>query len=55
MLDACVHAHRLGCLQFIIEPHVRFPGLAGEQKTMFFKDCSNNNLEFKVWLGEVAC
>ncbi|EGD73244.1 glyoxalase/bleomycin resistance protein/dioxygenase [Salpingoeca rosetta] len=35
-------------VKFIIEPHVRFPGLAGEQKTMFFKDPSGNNLEFKA-------
>eukprot|EP00043_Microstomoeca_roanoka_P027719 m.15660 g.15660 ORF g.15660 m.15660 type:complete len:204 (+) comp7892_c0_seq2:91-702(+) len=35
-------------IKFIIEPHVRFQGLAGEQKTMFFKDPSGNNLEFKA-------
>ena len=34
-------------VQFIIEPHTRFVGQKGEQKTMFFKDPSNNNLEFK--------
>ena len=34
-------------VKFIIEPHTRFIGQAGEQKTMFFKDPSNNNLEFK--------
>ena len=32
---------------FIIEPHLRFEGQAGEQWTMFFKDPSGNNLEFK--------
>ena len=32
---------------FIIEPHVRFKGEAGEQATMFFLDPSGNALEFK--------
>jgi extradiol dioxygenase family protein len=27
---------------------LRFPGLAGEQFTMFFKDPTGNNLEFKA-------
>eukprot|EP00392_Amoebophrya_sp_AT5.2_P004616 g4624.t1 len=35
-------------VKFIIEPHLRFEGQPGEQKTMFFKDPSNNNLEFKA-------
>jgi uncharacterized protein len=35
-------------VKFIIEPHLRFAGAPGEQWTMFFKDPSNNNLEFKV-------
>ena len=34
-------------VRFIIEPHLRFKGQPGEQKTMFFKDPSNNNMEFK--------
>lgn len=34
--------------QFIIEPHLRFEGLVGEQYTMFFKDPTGNNLEFKA-------
>ena len=33
---------------FIIEPHLRFVGMPGEQWTMFFKDPSGNNLEFKA-------
>ncbi len=32
---------------FVIEPHVRFPGQVGEQATMFLRDPSGNNLEFK--------
>mmetsp|Transcript_33341 Transcript_33341/g.33958 ORF Transcript_33341/g.33958 Transcript_33341/m.33958 type:complete len:176 (-) Transcript_33341:122-649(-) len=35
-------------IQFIIEPHQRFKGQPGEQWTMFFKDPSGNNLEFKA-------
>jgi extradiol dioxygenase family protein len=31
----------------VIEPHVRFPGQAGEQATMFLLDPSGNALEFK--------
>lgn len=34
---------------FIIEPHVRFRGLVGEQATMFFLDPSGNALEFKAF------
>ena len=32
---------------FIVEPHIRFEGQAGEQATMFFTDPSGNALEFK--------
>ena len=35
-------------VRFIIEPHLRFKGMPGEQWTMFFKDPSSNNLEFKA-------
>jgi Predicted dioxygenase of extradiol dioxygenase family len=35
-------------IQFIIEPHLRFKDQPGEQWTMFFKDPSGNNLEFKA-------
>lgn len=35
--------------RFIIEPHVRFKGLAGEQATFFFLDPSGNALEFKAF------
>ena len=34
-------------IKFIIEPYLRFKGLPGEQKTMFFKDPFGNALEFK--------
>ncbi len=36
-------------LEFIIEPHIRFPGEPGEQATMFFLDPSGNPLEFKAF------
>lgn len=35
-------------IQFIVAPHKRFAGQPGEQWTMFFKDPSGNNLEFKA-------
>ncbi len=35
-------------IKFIVSPHLRFPGQPGEQWTMFFKDPSGNNLEFKA-------
>ena len=34
--------------RFVIEPHVRFKGQAGEQATMFFLDPAGNALEFKA-------
>ena len=34
-------------VDFVIEPHVRFPGQPGEQATMFLIDPSGNALEFK--------
>ena len=37
-----------GGVKFIISPHKRFEGQRGEQWTMFFKDPSGNNLEFKA-------
>lgn len=36
-------------ISFIIEPHTRFKGQAGEQATMFFLDPSGNALEFKTF------
>ncbi len=35
-------------IEFVIEPTLRFEGMPGEQYTMFFKDPSGNNLEFKT-------
>lgn len=45
-------AKRLGDhgVKFIIEPHRRFKGQAGDQWTMFFKDFSGNSLEFKAMM-----
>jgi len=36
-------------VSFLIEPHVRFAGLPGEQATMFFLDPSGNALEIKAF------
>jgi uncharacterized protein len=33
--------------RFVVEPHQRFAGQAGEQWTMFFKDPSGNPIEVK--------
>jgi extradiol dioxygenase family protein len=36
-------------VRFLIEPHTRFAGEAGEQSTMFFHDPAGNALEFKAF------
>jgi extradiol dioxygenase family protein len=40
---------RTARVRFLIEPHVRFAGRAGEQATMFVLDPSGNALEFKAF------
>lgn len=40
---------RAAGIRFVIEPHVRFRGLPGEQATMFFLDPFGNALEFKAF------
>lgn len=37
-------------IPFIVEPHLRFADKPGAQWTMFFKDPSQNNLEFKAMI-----
>ena len=39
-------------IKFVIEPYLRFEGLPGEQKTMFFKDPFDNALEFKSFKND---
>jgi extradiol dioxygenase family protein len=39
-------------VSFIIEPGIRFEGMAGEQATFFFLDPSGNALEFKAFNDE---
>ena len=41
--------------EFVIEPHIRFRGQAGEQATMFFRDPSGNAIEMKAFadLGQL--
>ena len=39
-------------VRFAIEPQTRFPGLPGEQSTMFFLDPSGNALEFKAFADD---
>lgn len=36
-------------VDFLIKPHIRFRGLAGEQATMFLLDPSGNAIEFKAF------
>ena len=40
---------RAAGVEFVIEPHTRFAGEAGEQSTMFVLDPSGNALEFKAF------
>ena len=42
-------------LDFVVEPHIRFKGQAGEQATMFFRDPSGNAIEMKAFadLGQL--
>ena len=40
---------RAADVAFVIEPHTRFEGEAGEQSTMFVLDPSGNALEFKAF------
>lgn len=34
---------------YVVEPHIRFEGQAGEQATLFFLDPTGNALEFKAF------
>jgi len=47
--DALAEKLRRAGTRFVIEPHVRFKGQAGEQATMFFLDPCGNALEFKAF------
>jgi len=53
--DALAARLRDAGVEFIIEPHIRFAGQAGEQATMFFLDPAGNALEFKAFadLGQL--
>ncbi len=47
LFKAVAHRARTSGTQFILEPHTRYSGEAGEQSTMFLLDPSGNALEFK--------
>ena len=47
--DALARRLKAAGTRFVIEPHTRFKGEAGEQSTMFFLDPSGNALEFKAF------
>ncbi|MGA0588478.1 VOC family protein [Dyella sp. KRB-257] len=40
---------RAAGVRFLVEPHLRFVGLPGEQATMFLRDPCGNALEFKAF------
>jgi extradiol dioxygenase family protein len=40
--------------RFVVEPHTRFAGTAGEQSTMFLRDPAGNALEFKAFATDDA-
>lgn len=40
---------RAAAAPFLIEPHTRFPGQVGEQRTLFVRDPAGNALEFKAF------
>ncbi|MBL4801860.1 MAG: VOC family protein [Emcibacter sp.] len=39
-------------ITFLIPPHIRFEGKAGEQATMFIQDPAGNGLEFKTFASD---
>ena len=41
-------------VKFLIQPHIRFAGQAGEQATLFLRDPSGNGLEFKAFRDPAA-
>ena len=43
---------RAADVEFVIEPHTRFAGEAGEQSTMFVLDPCGNALEFKAFADD---
>ncbi len=47
--NALAERLRAAGVRFVVEPHVRFEGLPGEQATMFFLDPAGNALEFKAF------
>jgi extradiol dioxygenase family protein len=47
--DALAEKLRASGCDFLIEPHVRFAGTAGEQRTLFLLDPAGNGLEFKAF------
>jgi hypothetical protein len=50
--DALADRLRGTDMQFVIEPHVRFAGQVGEQRTMFFLDPSGNAIEIKAFADD---
>jgi extradiol dioxygenase family protein len=52
--EALADRFRAAGSEFVIQPHVRFAGEAGEQHTMFLRDPAGNALEFKAFADEAT-
>jgi extradiol dioxygenase family protein len=52
--EALAERFRSAGSEFVIQPHVRFAGEAGEQHTMFLRDPAGNALEFKAFADEAT-
>ena len=50
--EALAERLRAAGVAFVVEPHVRFAGRPGEQRTMFFRDPAGNALEFKAFADD---
>ena len=50
--DALAARLRAAEVEFLIEPHVRFAGEPGEQRTLFLLDPAGNGLEFKAFADD---
>ncbi|NJK62716.1 MAG: VOC family protein [Synechococcaceae cyanobacterium SM2_3_1] len=50
--NALVQELQQQSISFLVEPTIRFSGLAGEQATFFVQDPSGNTLEFKAFAND---
>ena len=50
--EALVARLKRAAVSFLIEPHVRFAGEPGEQRTLFLLDPAGNGIEFKAFADD---